>query len=923
MTAIAPRAPAPGQDGQAAGAHRALVERDEQVAALAGLVRGVLGGRSGLALVAGAPGSGRTALVERAAGLAEDLGVPVLRARGTSTESCLPHGLVSQLVAALPPERARHVLEPLWADLGPVATDHAVVGRLLDAVDRGPALVLLDDVHLADPQSQAWTRVLLRRLRGSALLVVAVGAGRGPAWLHEECAVRADDALLLDLRPLSRDGVAALLRGRPEAGVGAPALHAATGGSPGLIADVLAEGPVDDLRRRARAARAARAERAVAGLRGAPLALLRARSAAGTALEPSRVRGLAGLSARDADVAGRHLVDLALLPADPGAAPDPAVAERALAGMDRADRRDLFGRAAELAHRWAAPDVAVARLLLEACPVGRPWAQAALRAGAARRRGEGDTRGATRFLQRALAEPLPEDARRALVLELAAVETSGASSTSDLRLARVILDRATAEDTRVRLAAADSLLVRGATTLARRVLSTEPPGSEDDDLAALRLLAEDLTQHPGDGPARPWPARGWHSRPAQAGVAAWLAAVEGRDAARARDLARVALAGRLRAGFDGALLSPRITAARALMLTDDVLEARQALDATITDARRRGARSAAALALVARAQLHLQCGRPAAAEEDAAAAGESLPHEDWHPSTLPLALGLQVMLALGADRPDDAERAIAAASGPPQEDGYAWSYLLFTRGALELRLGRPRAALDHFRECGRRMRQKGWHNPAVLPWRSLTAVALRRAGIAGPIDELLAADLARASAWGTPACVGQVHLWAGQALTGAAALRRLAEGVAALERSPARDWHLQALLALAGARLDAGQVAEVDRHLAQAERLARLHRLDGHLPRIRELGRRFAERTGAEVSRLPGPGSAPARSALPVAARDVADLVVRGLSNGEIARALDISKRTVEQHLTRIYRIYGVEGRSALRALLAPSDEVC
>lgn len=48
----------------------------------------------------------------------------------------------------------------------------------------------------------------------------------------------------------------------------------------------------------------------------------------------------------------------------------------------------------------------------------------------------------------------------------------------------------------------------------------------------------------------------------------------------------------------------------------------------------------------------------------------------------------------------------------------------------------------------------------------------------------------------------------------------------------------------------------------------------------------------------------------------VADLVVEGLSNGEIAGALYMSVRSVEAHLTKAYRELGVRSRAQLVAAL-------
>jgi DNA-binding CsgD family transcriptional regulator len=54
--------------------------------------------------------------------------------------------------------------------------------------------------------------------------------------------------------------------------------------------------------------------------------------------------------------------------------------------------------------------------------------------------------------------------------------------------------------------------------------------------------------------------------------------------------------------------------------------------------------------------------------------------------------------------------------------------------------------------------------------------------------------------------------------------------------------------------------------------------------------------------------------------RVVADLVARGASNKQAARLLFVSPRTVEHHLTRIFRKLNVASRAQLAWLLAHLD---
>ncbi|MBP2472395.1 DNA-binding CsgD family transcriptional regulator [Crossiella equi] len=184
--------------------------------------------------------------------------------------------------------------------------------------------------------------------------------------------------------------------------------------------------------------------------------------------------------------------------------------------------------------------------------------------------------------------------------------------------------------------------------------------------------------------------------------------------------------------------------------------------------------------------------------------------------------------------------------------------LLFARGAHYLATGRHQLGYDDFRACGREL--DGWavHNPAVLPWRSqaaLCAHALQRPVVAA---SLARAELMAARRWGAPKPLGvAMH---------ALALAAPEPGSLALLTEAAE------LLAACGAK------AEHDR--ARAD----LRTMEG----VRGL-------TAQEIK--------------------IARLARAGHSNKEIAARLGLVIRTVELHLSSVYRKLGVTGRDALRAL--------
>ena len=78
----------------------------------------------------------------------------------------------------------------------------------------------------------------------------------------------------------------------------------------------------------------------------------------------------------------------------------------------------------------------------------------------------------------------------------------------------------------------------------------------------------------------------------------------------------------------------------------------------------------------------------------------------------------------------------------------------------------------------------------------------------------------------------------------------------------------------------------------------------------------WVSRTRDELSRI-GLRRASGSNGLTPAQSRVAELVAAGLTNPEIARELHMSLRTVESHLSRVYREYGVRSRSQLVAALA------
>ncbi|SFR28222.1 DNA-binding response regulator, NarL/FixJ family, contains REC and HTH domains [Lentzea waywayandensis] len=226
--------------------------------------------------------------------------------------------------------------------------------------------------------------------------------------------------------------------------------------------------------------------------------------------------------------------------------------------------------------------------------------------------------------------------------------------------------------------------------------------------------------------------------------------------------------------------------------------------------------------------------------------------------------------------------------------------LCFARGRLLLAQGQSALALDDFLDCGRRLATWGVVNPAVVPWRSSAALAAADLG-----DLVLARicadkDLVAARRWGGPRGIG------------------LALHACALARG-GDDVLLEEALTCLGRASTAGEALRARHDLAQLL-LARgaIERAREHTRRLREAKfcpqwTREADVLASRLLRNDG------ESALSGQERRIALMARSGRSNREIAAELGLTVRTVEIHLTAVYRKMGVAGRPGLRRALVPT----
>ena len=336
-----------------------LLEREAELAALDALAAAVAGGHGRTLLIGGEAGAGKSSLVRA---LAERAAAPAILASACEPLSVpIPLGPVRELAALAGS-----------ADLaaGEAFDRLALVRSLLDAAGRrGPVVLVVEDIHWADPATIDVLRLLTRHVQGREVGVIAT-------YRSDEVAANPDAAMLvgdlvsspfaerLDLQPLSAQAVAELAG---PAGPAVAELMRLTGGNPLLVAESIAAGgglpaSVRDatLARTARLGPSARGVLDVAAVIGqrVPVALLAAVAAdAPAAVEECLARGALS-SAGDALEFRHELVRQAV---EESISP-PRRAELHARVLRELERSPIAGDAARLAHHAARAGLAEAAL---------------------------------------------------------------------------------------------------------------------------------------------------------------------------------------------------------------------------------------------------------------------------------------------------------------------------------------------------------------------------------------------------------------------------------------------------------------------------------------------------------------------------------------------------------------------------------
>jgi len=213
------------------GGDLGFVGRAEERAAIAARAADAAQGRPWVVWIEGVAGAGKTALL-RAALAALQPGFAVLRAEASELAADIPFDLLSQLGEV--------------TETAPFPVAMELLGLWGKASRRGPVAVVVEDLHWADPESRLALLTAVRRLRADRVLILVTsrpGQADDDGWDR----LRADEdrCLHLALGPLSAGEVSelAIRRGVPLTETAAARLVRHTGGHALYVRTLLVEIP--------------------------------------------------------------------------------------------------------------------------------------------------------------------------------------------------------------------------------------------------------------------------------------------------------------------------------------------------------------------------------------------------------------------------------------------------------------------------------------------------------------------------------------------------------------------------------------------------------------------------------------------------------------------------------------------------------
>ena len=913
---------------------RPLLHRESEFSAIDDALAKVRDGGPAVLVFLGRRGTGRSALLAGALGRVPGQAA-VLRAHCHDSEREFPFGVVRQLFdplagAGQPAELGDALgAEPAGVPQHDLLYSMFRVTRSLAATR--PLVIAIDDVTTADRQSQRWCGYIARRLAGLPVALILTGDpdAEGAEELVGDLGTL-PYAEVLRPGPLCPDCVtrslAAVWPGEVPAEV-AQACHTVTRGNPLVLRELtarLGEAGGPDL--------AEVVALGAATLADTTLHWLGARDpAAARLLEYFAILGpdadleTAAMLANGGElVAGQSRQVLRrigiLAPDGPDRFSHDAYRLGTLARIS--DRQELHLAAASLLHRLGERADQAAEHLMSVGPTGQPWAVDALSRAAADAAAAGEWERAGRYLRRALAEPATGAVAGPpprLVAALAAAELHR-DLPACVRHLRTLRDLVTDPRQRAHavrplahaLLTADSAEAGQVLAGAAADLAGTPGGPAADDRGSLLTLAAHglLGGHRTAARAAVRLVdKGGSDAASREFVAAWALAVAARGRSRERALRLVerCVGGAQLLDTEAAGWAD-VGVALALAWAERLADAAYWAGQAVSQAAGRNSASEHAFALLVAADIGFRRGDLDGAYGSALRAGElALSCGAGGLQAGALAVAAKVLVERG--EPEHAAALLAAVDGRPGAHPLVRAAVLEARGLVAVALGQPGEGLRLFLDCGFQLAARGIANPACVPWRAHAIRAHLALGEPAAARAMAGEELAYARAWGAPVTHGRALAAAAATCPGERGVALLREAVRLLTGSGALREEAAALVQLGAALHEAGSEVLARETLGRGRELA----ASAGAARLAELARERLVAAGARRR-----GDQPTQPAtLTPSERRVIDLVLRGMTSGEVAQALLISKRTVDTHLARVYRKLGIRSRTRLAAALA------
>lgn len=939
-----------------------LFERGPLLAELEAIFSRTLQVPSRCIAIEGPWGSGRTALVNAACDTARRFDCLVLRATGGDVEKQVPFAVLGKFVesatvlaADSPSALAEaNAMKAVLGSADGTRLDPGAISPLFHTLvlalrELGPVLLAVDDADLADRETLAVLRYVVRRLENQQIWLLVSARP-----LHPGVGLRPVDGLLTEsetrqfiLEPLGEESVRLMLTGfldeQPDPAF-VSACCEATGGRPLFLKTLLPSlarwqvRPTADMASRVERVSAPKITQFVlARLQQLPVAaadLLQACAVLGDGAEPTVARLLAKIDALAAERAADAAAHMELLrPGRPFAFSSPLIRWAVYYDIPTARRSHLHAKAAQLLTEHGAGEVTVAEHLLATEPVGDANTADRLQQMGRDVLAAGDPHLALRCLNRALAESPPAARGGSLYLDLASVELAQGMPSAlshfrraiqlgvddDAEVIRVAVgllrDLAGAPELRVEAVRAVQKLTGRLKGVDRELriefelalaMASSQPVERDEVLGRLRELL-----------ARPGDTDSGQAAPGLARLASTFVTLH--DAVgglvKADDLA-----GTLRSVADAdqlVLADSMVEEIQAmsfigLLCTDQFPMVDELLGKAQSRAREGGNSSSQQLATVLLATSLLWQGSLTAAEE-AFRLGRRLGAQLGAGKHSWVTIGL-VDVLLRQGRIDDAERTFEQLRAEKASRPTFESIIRVQHGRLLVARGHLRDGLDQFLAAGADALEEGLINPALSSWRADAAMALSMLGEWAEAGRLADEHLSLARAFGATRALG-IALRAAAAGTPDLVERTalLTEAVDLLEPSPARLEAAYSLVELGMVLVERKRKEEARGVLRRGANLASLcgaHQL------VESAGIQLRA-AGARPRRLGyiGPDS------LTPAERRVARLAAAGKTNQGIAADLYITVKTVEGHLAKTYRKLGVDSRRSLALALGDDEE--